>query len=57
MKIMTHDPSEYIRGLQALLVSDKKKIGFLFGAGTSLCKSYGRCKFAFRKLESETATS
>jgi hypothetical protein len=38
MKIMTHDPSEYIRGLQALLVSDKKKIGFLFGAGTSLAK-------------------
>lgn len=41
MKIMnelTHDPSEYIRGLQQLLVSDKKKIAFLFGAGTSLAK-------------------
>lgn len=33
-----HDPSEYIRGLQQLLVSDKKRIGFLFGAGTSLAK-------------------
>lgn len=36
--MITHDPSEYIRGLQQLLVSDKKKIGFLFGAGTSLAK-------------------
>ncbi len=35
---MTHDPSENIRGLQQLLVSDKKKIAFLFGAGTSLSK-------------------
>lgn len=33
-----HDPSEYIRGLQQLLISDKKKIAFLFGAGTSLSK-------------------
>lgn len=32
----THDPSEYIRQLQDLLTSDKKKIAFLFGAGTSL---------------------
>ena len=30
------DPSETIRGIQQLLISDKKKIGFLFGAGTSL---------------------
>lgn len=35
---MTHDPSEYIRGLQKLLISDKKRIAFLFGAGTSLSK-------------------
>ena len=35
---MTHDPSEYVRGLQQLLVSDKKKIAFLFGAGISLSK-------------------
>lgn len=32
------DPSEYIRGLQQLLISDKKKIGFLFGAGSSLAQ-------------------
>jgi len=38
----THDPSEYIRGLQQLLVSDKKKIAFLFGAGTSLAKKNER---------------
>jgi hypothetical protein len=36
--MITHAPSEYIRGLQQLLVPDKKKIGFLFGAGTSLAK-------------------
>jgi len=32
------DPSEIVRGIQQLLVSDKKKIAFLFGAGTSLSK-------------------
>ena len=36
MKSIAHDPSEYIRGLQQLLISDKKKVAFLFGAGTSL---------------------
>lgn len=36
MKKITHDPSEYVRGLQQLLVSDKKRIAFLFGAGSSL---------------------
>jgi len=35
---MTHDPSEYIKGLQQLLISDKKNIAFLFGAGTSFAK-------------------
>lgn len=35
---MTHDPAECIRGLQQLLISDKKKIAFFFGAGTSLAK-------------------
>ncbi len=35
---LTHDPSEFIRGLQQLLISDKKRIGFLFGAGTSMAK-------------------
>ena len=33
-----YDPSEKIKEIQQLLVSDKKKIGFLFGAGTSLSK-------------------
>lgn len=33
-----HDPSEYIRGIQQILISDKKRIGFLFGAGSSLSK-------------------
>lgn len=32
----THDPSEYVRGIQQILISDKKRIGFLFGAGSSL---------------------
>lgn len=36
MDELTHDPSEYIHQLQDLLTSDKKKIAFLFGAGTSL---------------------
>ena len=35
---MMHDPVEYIRGLQQLLISDKKKLAFLFGAGTSMAK-------------------
>jgi len=38
-KMNYHDPSEYIRNFQQLLVSDKKRIGFLFGAGTSLVKN------------------
>ncbi|WP_313256641.1 SIR2 family protein [Lacrimispora sp.] len=32
------EPSEMVRGIQQLLISDKKKIAFLFGAGTSLAK-------------------
>lgn len=36
--MITFDPSEYIRGLQQLLISDKKKIGFLCGAGSSLAQ-------------------
>ncbi len=35
---VNHDPSEYIRGIQQILISDKKRIGFLFGAGSSLAK-------------------
>ncbi|PKL77869.1 MAG: hypothetical protein CVU99_09090 [Firmicutes bacterium HGW-Firmicutes-4] len=38
MRGITHDPLESVRGLQQLLISDKKRIGFLFGAGTSLAK-------------------
>lgn len=36
--MITHDPSEYIRGIQQILISDKKRIGFLFGAGSSLSR-------------------
>lgn len=32
----THDPREHIRGIYQILISDKKRIGFLFGAGSSL---------------------
>jgi len=41
---MIHDPSEYIRQLQQLLISDKKKVAFLFGAGTSLAKKSNTSK-------------
>ena len=37
-EIKFFDPSEMVRGIQQLLISDKKKIAFLFGAGTSLAK-------------------
>lgn len=43
--MITFDPSEYIRGLQQLLISDKKKIGFLCGAGSSLAKKNDRTIF------------
>lgn len=36
-----YNPQEYVRQLQSLLISDKKKIGFLFGAGTSLASKNG----------------
>src|SRR5690606_16188782 len=42
MKHLKHDPSEYIRGIQQILISDKKKIGFLFGAGSSLAYKNGK---------------
>ena len=38
MKPISHDPSEYIRGIQQVLISDKKRLGFLFGAGSSLAE-------------------
>ena len=31
----THDPREHVRGIHQILISDKKRIGFLFGAGSS----------------------
>jgi len=34
----THDPMQYVKGLQQLLISDKKRVSFLFGAGTSIAK-------------------
>ncbi len=36
MSTNTHDPREHIRGFHQILISNKKRIGFLFGAGTSL---------------------
>jgi len=55
MNEMTHDPSEYIRGLQQLLISDKKRIAFLFGAGTSLARksATSRCVPAMEKMTEE----
>lgn len=35
MNLYTHDPREHIRGIYQILISDKKRIGFLFGAGSS----------------------
>lgn len=35
MSLHIHDPREYIRGIHQILISDKKRIGFLFGAGSS----------------------
>lgn len=35
MNSFSHDPREHIRGMQQILISDKKRIGFLFGAGSS----------------------
>lgn len=35
MTINAHDPREHIRGIHQILISDKKRIGFLFGAGSS----------------------
>lgn len=35
LEINYFDPREYVRGLQQILISDSKRLGFLFGAGTS----------------------
>lgn len=39
----THDPREHIRGFHQILISDKKRIGFLFGAGTSYATGLASC--------------
>ncbi|MDR0982715.1 MAG: SIR2 family protein [Culturomica sp.] len=45
MNEIYYNPQEYVRQLQSVLISDKKKIGFLFGAGTSLAlKKEGSAK-------------
>lgn len=41
MTEITHDPSEYIKGIYSILINSKKRIGFLFGAGTSQAKKDG----------------
>jgi len=41
---LTHDPREFVRGLQQILISDKKRLGFLFGAGTSMAIKEGANK-------------
>lgn len=38
---ITHDPREQIRTMQQILASDTKRIGFLFGAGTSIAHRTG----------------
>jgi len=43
MEIM-HDPREFVRGLQQILISDTKRLGFLFGAGTSIAVKNGANK-------------
>jgi len=41
---LTHDPREFVRGLQQILISDTKRLGFLFGAGTSIAVKEGASK-------------
>ncbi|MBU2599500.1 SIR2 family protein [bacterium] len=41
---LTHDPREFVRGLQQILISDTKRLGFMFGAGTSMAVKEGASK-------------
>lgn len=41
---LDHDPREFVRGLQQILISDTKRLGFLFGAGTSMAVKDGANK-------------
>jgi hypothetical protein len=64
-EIRDFNPSETVRGIQQLLVSDKKKISFLFGAGTSLAQrgpnaphipAIGKMTEMIEEVVSKTAT-
>jgi hypothetical protein len=47
----THDPREHIRGIHQILISDKKRIGFLFGAGSSFATGLSNvCVPAIEKM-------
>jgi hypothetical protein len=49
-----HDPREQVRGLHQILTSDKKRIGFLFGAGTSFATGIADiCVPAIAKMTSD----
>ena len=49
-----HDPREHVRGLHQILTSDKKRIGFLFGAGTSFATGIADiCVPAIAKMTSD----
>jgi hypothetical protein len=49
-----HDPREQVRGLHQILTSDKKRIGFLFGAGTSYATGINEiCVPAIAKMTSD----
>jgi len=39
--MITHDPKQIVRGLQQILIDKQKRIGFLFGAGTSFSLKKG----------------
>lgn len=50
----SHDPREQVRGLHQILTSDKKRIGFLFGAGTSFATGvHGICVPAIARMTSD----
>jgi len=44
MNMNTHDPREHIRGIHQILISDKKRIGFLFGAGSSFATGVAKAR-------------
>jgi SIR2-like protein len=47
----THDPREQLQGIHQILASDKKRIGFLFGAGSSFATGVdGACVPAIKEM-------